>query len=321
MGRSWRIEFEGAYYHILSRGNEKREIAADDVDRRRMLDTIGEAAERFDLDIFAYVLMPNHYHLLLRTQKANLSRAMQWFGTTYTQRYNRRHTRSGHLFQGRFKSILVESDAYLLRLSLYIHRNPVRAGLVERLADFPWSSYRAYAYGKSAPDWLDTDLILSQIPEANPRKTYREKAKAYAEEEGRLWEDLRHGIVLGSQDFLDKIRRAYLPQGIEAEKPQQRAVAGSVGAQEYVRRASELFGWGKEGFEPGRRLHGKIKEERDLLVYWLWNTGWFKNEEIGRSLGISISAVSHAVKAARGRIREDERLQKRLQEINSQFKI
>jgi REP element-mobilizing transposase RayT len=321
MGRAWRIEFEGAFYHILARGNEKRDIVADDADRRRLMDTIGEAAERFDLDIFAYVLMPNHYHLLLRTQQANLSRAMQWFGTTYTQRYNRRHARSGHLFQGRFKSILVENDAYLLRLSLYIHRNPVRAGLTERLADFPWSSYRAYAYGRAATDWLETDLILSQIQGADPHKTYREKAKAYAEEEGRLWEDLRCGVVLGSRDFMDKIRREYLPKGIEVEKPQQRAMAGSIGAGAYVRRASELFGWGEEGFEPGRRLRGRIKEERDLIVYWLWNTGWFKNEEIGRPLGLSISAVSHAVKAVRGIIRENERLQKKLEELNSQFKV
>ena len=97
-------------------------------------------SERFEIDVFAYVLMGNHYHILLRTRRANLKKAMHWFGTTYTQRFNRRHSRSGHLFQGRYKSIIVQNDAYLLQLSYYIHRNPLRAGLVKRLADYRWSS-------------------------------------------------------------------------------------------------------------------------------------------------------------------------------------
>ena len=99
-------------------------------------------ASGFEIELFSYVLMSNHYHLLLRTRRANLSRAMHWFAGTYTRRFNNRHGRSGHLFQGRFKSILVENDAYILQLSCYIHRNPLRAGLVKRLADYPWSSYR-----------------------------------------------------------------------------------------------------------------------------------------------------------------------------------
>jgi len=198
MGRPWRIEFEGALYHILSRGNEGREIAADDRDRRTLLETLGRAADRFELEVFAYALMPNHYHLLLRTRQANLSKAMQWFGTAYTRRFNDRHQRAGHLFQGRFKSILVENDAYLMRLSFYIHRNPLRAGLAERLADYRWSSFNAYAYGAGSPAWLSTGLILSLFSDADPRKAYRDRAREYAQEEERLWEDLHHGIILGT---------------------------------------------------------------------------------------------------------------------------
>ena len=150
MGRAWRIEFEGAFYHVLSRGNEKRDIFFDDDDRRQFLDTVGEMSGRFIVDIFAYVLMDNHYHLLLRTMRANLSKAMQWFGTTYTRRFNNRHSRSGHLFQGRYKSLIIENDAYLTQLSCYIHRNPLRAGIVKRLADYRWNSYKVYAYGNKA---------------------------------------------------------------------------------------------------------------------------------------------------------------------------
>lgn len=321
MGRAWRIEFEGALYHILSRGNEKRDIVSDDSDRRRLRDAIGEAAERFDLDIFAYVLMNNHYHLLLRTRQANLSRAMQWFGTTYTQRYNTRHGRSGHLFQGRFKSIIVENDAYLLRLSLYIHRNPVRAGVVERLADFPWSTYRTYAYGKAEPGWVQTDLILSQFQAADPHKAYREKAKEYAKEETRLWEDLRCGGILGTHGFVERIRREHLPQGVEAEKPQQRAVAKSIGPEEFVKRAAATLDWVPDHLVQGRRLRGEQKKARDLVVYWLWNTGWYKNDEVGRPFGMTSSSVSHCVQAMRGLVDRDKRFRERLAALNSLFKV
>ena len=101
-------------------------------------------SERFEVEVYAYVLMDNHYHLLLKTNKPNISNSMQWFGTTYTRRYNIRHKRSGHLFQGRFKNFLVENDEYLTLLSCYIHRNPLRAGIVRRLVDYPWSSYPMY---------------------------------------------------------------------------------------------------------------------------------------------------------------------------------
>src|SRR5512136_907713 len=131
MARPWRIEYEGALYHVLSRGNERRNIFVQDPDRSRFLSAMAEMARRFQIEIFAYVLMANHYHLLLRTLRANLSPAMQWLGVTYTRRFNLEHARSGHLFQGRFHSMLVQDDAYLMELSCYIHRNPLRAKVVE----------------------------------------------------------------------------------------------------------------------------------------------------------------------------------------------
>jgi REP element-mobilizing transposase RayT len=161
MARQWRIEYPGALYHVLSRGNGRRDIFLSDDDWSLFLSLLEELSDRFDIEIFAYVLMGNHYHILLRTLNANLSKAMQWFGTAYTRKFNISNHQSGHLFQGRFKSILVENDAYLLRLSCYIHRNPLRAGMVERLSEYRWSSYRYYAYKTKAPDWLKTKLILS----------------------------------------------------------------------------------------------------------------------------------------------------------------
>jgi REP element-mobilizing transposase RayT len=126
--------------------------AQDDEDRHLFLNLLSELSERFNIEIYAYVLMGNHYHLLLKTTDANLSKAMQWLGTTYTRKFNLKNQTSGHLFQGRFKSIIVENDAYLLMLSCYIHRNPLRAMIVERIADYPWSSYQNYAYRKKSPE-------------------------------------------------------------------------------------------------------------------------------------------------------------------------
>ena len=213
MARPWRIEAEGAYYHVLSRGNERRDIFIDDRDRRLFLSTLGETSERFKLDIFAFVLMCNHYHVLLRTNLANISRAMQWLGLTYVRRLNNRLKRSGHLFQGRFKAMLVENDAYMMELSCYIHRNPLRAGMVKRLIEYRWSSYPVYAYGRKGPQWLKTDLILSCFQGGDRHKGYREKVQNYAGEEGRLWEDFKHGLILGSETFMEKIRslRAVFP--------------------------------------------------------------------------------------------------------------
>jgi REP element-mobilizing transposase RayT len=141
MGRAWRIEYEGALYHLMSRGNDGQHIYLNDADRNLFLDTISEMSERFKVDIFAYVLMSNNYHLLVRTNRANLKKAMQWFGTTYTRRFNNQNLKKGHLFQGRYKSILVQNNAYVTQLSCYIHRNPLRAGIVSRLIDYKWSSY------------------------------------------------------------------------------------------------------------------------------------------------------------------------------------
>ncbi|MGM0454081.1 MAG: transposase [Thermodesulfobacteriota bacterium] len=149
MGRAWRIQYPGAIYHLMSRGNDGQNIFLSEKDRLLFSDTIGEFAERFEIDIFAYLFMPNHYHLLVKTRHPNLKAAMQWLGTTYTRRFNNRNNKRGHLFQGRYRSILVEDETYFIGLSCYIHRNPLRAGIVSRLIDYPWSSYPVYAAGSA----------------------------------------------------------------------------------------------------------------------------------------------------------------------------
>jgi len=321
MARAWRIEFDGALYHVLSRGNEQQAIFRDDEDRTRFLETLGEMAERYDMDIFCYVLMGNHYHLLFRTNRSNLSKGMQWLGLSYTRRFNNRHLRSGHLFQGRFKSIIVENDAYLVRLSCYIHRNPLRANMVERLAEYRWSSYPIYAYGRRGPDWLKTDMILSQFSGSNARQAYREKVQRYAEEEKQLLEDLKHGIILGTTEFVEKLRDAFLPDSPPKEIPQCRKIQKSIDPSDLIHQAAAMLDIDMLFCRQSRRIPKEIKVNRDMLVYCIWKTGLLTNEKIGDLFGVSYSSISHIVKLVQSKLDTDKTFREKLKKINSLFKI
>ena len=319
MGRAWRIEYEGALYHILSRGNEQKDIFYDDQDRLLFLATIGEMSERFEIDVFAYVLMGNHYHLLLKTNRANLSKSMQWLGVTYTRRFNLRHFRSGHLFQGRFKSIIVQNDAYLMRLSCYIHRNPLRAGIVKRLADYRWSSYKAYAYGDKAPEWLITKQIFSQFKGIDKYKAYRGKVQRYAKEEKKLLEDLRYGMIIGSKKFVDKIRNTYLPEKPHKEIPQQRDLAKHFDPVVRLKEAAKILDCDLDHFRRVSRITKSERDDRNLLVFSVWKTGRLTNNEIGNLFGMTYSSVSHIVKTVRLKIEKDQDLKERYSKIYSLF--
>jgi len=319
MGRAWRIEYEGALYHILSRGNEQKDIFYDDQDRLLFLATIGEMSERFEIDVFAYVLMGNHYHMLLKTNRANLSKSMQWLGVTYTRRFNLRHFRSGHLFQGRFKSIIVQNDAYLMRLSCYIHRNPLRAGIVKRLADYRWSSYKAYAYGDKAPEWLITKQIFSQFKGMDKYKAYREKVQRYAKEEKKLLEDLRYGMIIGSKKFVDKIRNTYLPEKPHKEIPQQRDLAKGIDPIVRLKEAAKILDCDLDHFRRVSRITKSERDDRNLLVFSVWKTGSLTNDEIGNLFGMTYSSVSHIVKTVRVKIEEIRDLKEKYGKIYSLF--
>ena len=319
MARAWRIEYAGACYHVLARGNEQRPIFNDEVDRELFLQALGQMSDRFEIDLYAYVLMGNHYHLLLRSRQANLSRSLQWLGGVYSGTFNRRHQRSGHLFQGRFKSFLVESDTYLLTLSCYIHRNPLRARLVERLVDYRWSSYPAYAYGRNRAEWLKEDLILSQLPGRDKRKAYREKVQQYAREEQSAWEDLRHGLFYGSQRFVDRMKQAYGSQAADPEKPQQKALRKEGLLAEMVQRVAAALGGEAEALLQIRR--GQRNEGRDLLIYYLWSTGLYRNGQIGQLLKIGASGVSQRIQQVKRHMEQEKQLKHRFHQLTVQMKI
>ncbi len=160
MARPLRIQYPGAFYHITSRGNERKAIFKSKRDRTKFLSYLESASERYDAVIHAYCLMENHYHLLLETPRSNLSQILHHINGAYTTYFNVKRNRAGHLFQGRYKAILVEKDAYCQELTRYIHLNPVRARVAERPAEYTWSSYRYFIGLKESPRWLKDDSIL-----------------------------------------------------------------------------------------------------------------------------------------------------------------
>ena len=241
MSRPLRVQFEGAAYHVSARGNERRAIFRDDTDRRRFLQTLGETCGQFGLVVHAYCLMLNHYHLLVRTPRANLSQAMGWLQTTGTIRFNRRHRRSGHLFQGRFKAHLVDADAYARQLVRYIHLNPVRPrdrkAIVPRdrrryLDRYAWSSHRAYSGFDKPPDWLSMEWLAywGDRAAAARRQYLDDIAAAFGERLASPLAELRGGLVLGGEKLWRKARALITATGKEKLRWRRRAAENEAHA-------------------------------------------------------------------------------------------
>jgi REP element-mobilizing transposase RayT len=310
MARPIRLDYPGTLYHVLSRGNEKREIFRDEKDYFKFLDTLGTMVERFKLEVHAYVLMKNHYHLLVRTKEANLSRAIQWLGVSYSVWFNRRYQRSGHLFQGRFKSFLIENERYLAAMCHYIHGNPLRAGIAARLSDYRWSSYHAYADKRHHLPWLTTDLVLGIYGES--RRRFIREQQLYLRGNEDLLRDLRYGLYLGSEEFSEAcIERVSRER--HREKPQYRLLLRGRNirplALEILERLGEKAPDTILDFRKRRSLN------RDLAIYILYQRGIYRNEEIGEVFGVGYTAVSEAAKRGREYVRLDKQLEKTVNQI------
>lgn len=207
MSRPIRIEFPNALYHVTARGDRREDIFEDDADRQMFLDTLAEVIEQFNWVCYAWCLMDNHYHLLIQTPDGNLSKGMRQLNGVYTQASNRRHKRVGHLFQGRFKGILVDSDRYLLELSRYVVLNPVRAGMVKSPGAWPWSSYRASMGREEAPPWLAVDGLLAQF--SKRRAVAQERYARFVAEgikSGSPWAQLKGQVFLGDEQFVQRMQ-------------------------------------------------------------------------------------------------------------------
>jgi len=212
MARPLRVEYPGAFYHVINRGNAGDAVFKNIRDREKFLEYLGKAVKRFSIRIHTYCLMTNHYHLLVETPDPNLSRSIQWVNVSYATYFNRKRNRRGHLFQGHFKSILIDADEYLKHLSRYIHLNPVRAKMIDRPSDYLWSSYPAFIGGKKPPGWLETNWLLSQF--GKKRKVAEKNYRHFVEDIeieaiDNPSDSIVGGFILGCTGFC-KLGQGYL---------------------------------------------------------------------------------------------------------------
>ena len=274
MARPLRIEFAGALYHITSRGNERRAIFFDDQDREEFLKVLGHVCKRFGWICHAYCLMMNHYHLLIETTDGNLSKGMRQLNGVYTQYVNRQYVRVGHLFQGRYKAILVQKESYLLELSRYVVLNPVRAGMVDLPGEWRWSSYLSTIGQDAISPFLFVDWILSAFGEkrASAVVRYKEFVVSGIKEPGP-WGNLVNQVYLGSESFVEHMLDKLDPDQSLKEVP---------GLQR--RAPPKELGWYKKMFPV-----------RDEALARAYSDGHYSMTRIGEYFGVGRMTVSRAV--------------------------
>lgn len=278
MARPMRIDFPGALFHLTSRGNEKKRIYRDDQDRSKFLSILRQVHDRFHWHIYAYAMMPNHFHLLIELTEANLSRGMRHLNGVYTQAFNRRHHRAGHLFQGRFQSILVDKDSYLLELSRYISLNPVRAGLTQRAEDWPWSSYRATAGLVTPPAWLSVEWLLANFDSDGKIACTMYRSFVESGNEARFpEEELQGGHILGNNIFLTRFYEQIKSKQVVPEIPRsQKSIAQTS--------LENIF---QQGARSGI--------ERNASIYLAYVEHGHTMRAIGEYLGLHYVTVSRAI--------------------------
>ena len=275
MARPLRIEYAGALYHVTSRGDRQEAIFDDDQDRRAFLNILGEVVSRFHWRCHAYCLMGNHYHLMIETPEANLTKGMRHLNGVFTQWSNRRHKRSGHLFQGRYKAILVDRDSYFLELARYIVLNPVRAAMIKHPRLWAWSSYGATVGTSPTPVWLATDGLLAEF--GKRRTVARQKYQQFIAEgmsAESIWKDLKGQIYLGDDEFVERMQSklAERDEDVNIPRVQQRRPAPKLSAI--------------------RRQH----KNRDQAIRAAYDTGAYSYQQIAKEFGVHFTTVGRIVR-------------------------
>lgn len=312
MARPLRIAYPGACYHVTSRGNEQKDVFKNRKDREKFLDYLASATQRYGAVIHVYCLMTNHYHLLMETPEGNLSQIMRHINGAYTTYFNVKRKRSGHLFQGRFKAILVDADAYAAELSRYIHLNPVRAGMVEKPGDYPWSSYRGYIGQSQAAEWLKTDFILGYLGQQGAEAGT--KYRGFVEELiARPYDSPLQGAIgaaiLGTAEFVERVRAQHLgKRELDRDVPALRQLSSRPVPDEILQVVDAAFGSNK-------------KLARQAGMWLCHRYSGEKVREIGKLFAVGQSAITEASRLFPKRMEKDEALAEVIEEIKTELKI
>ncbi len=280
MARPLRLEFAGALYHVTARGDRREDIYESKKDRFSFLEILGNVCDECNWVCHAYCLMDNHYHLIIETPDANLSRGMRQLNGIYSQRFNRAHNRVGHCFQGRYTAIHVDKESYLLELARYVVLNPVRAEMVYKAGDWPWSSYRA-TIGQTKPqDWLQTEWVLAAFGESK-RSAIESYKRFVSEGKGQPspWADLRNQVYLGGEEFVIELQNL-----IDGDKTLTEIPISQ-------RRPKPL----------SLKSYEAIASNRNEALCASYNSGGYTLKEIGDHFGLHYSRVSRIIKMAKGK--------------------
>ncbi len=282
MARPLRIEYPGALYHITSRGNARQDIYNNDRDKTTFLEVLQSVVERCNWLCHSYCLMTNHYHLIVETPEGNLSQGMRQLNGVYTQKFNQRYDSAGHLFQGRYKAILIEKESYLLSLCRYVVLNPVRAGIVHSPEQWIWNSYRATAGLTKKPPFLTIDWLLSQFGETREEavKSYREYIHGSIEGE-TLWNELKGQMFLGSKGFLDRMKTHLEGKQDSREVPRIHRYATRSALEKLL-----------------HDLQGKDPQESDDTIYSAYAFHGYTMKDIADYAGVHYSTISRAIRRA-----------------------
>jgi len=301
----------------MNRGRRREEIYTDKHDYIVFIDLLKEASEMFNVSIAAYCLMSNHYHLLMQTPDANLSRCMRHINGVYTQKFNRRHGHDGPLFRGRYRSILIDQDSYLLELIRYIHRNPFESGLGKAFGQYPWSSHKGYLSNAKKWDWLHKAFILSMFSKNKSAgiKLYKEFVlKENSEDITRILGRIRVPPVLGDDRFIDWVKESFFNQKDDKEVPQSKSLAPSL---EEIRSAvCKFYGIDEKVLLGSKR--GVANEPRKIAIYLARRLSGENLDEIAKAFNVgTYSSVSSVVNRTGSQLRRDSRFKKSYQQISA----
>jgi REP element-mobilizing transposase RayT len=321
MGRQLRILIPGAVYHVTSRGNERKNIFRDDMDRNMLLKTVGEVKNKYDFKILAFVLMNNHYHFLLKTEKPNLPTIMQYLNTSYGIYFNRKYRRNGHLFQSRYHSVLVEYGPNIKEVVRYVHLNPIRANAVETLPEYEWSSHAQFS-GIRENGIADPEYVLRYFNDSSK--------KAIAEYEAYMvdgsWKDkdgermgAYGGYILGSDDFVKKIKLLLKDRSITGEIAHRTKLKNVYEADEIV---TAVAGYFKQTKEELIEKKGKWNRGKRILMYLLSKDAGKNHTEISELLnGIHHSSIGKTIARVVKEIEEGKKTKQEINKIESQYVV
>ena len=317
MSRPLRIEYPNAWHHVMNRARREETLFKDKADYQQFIDILQEATDLFNVNVAAFCLMSSHYHLLLNTPDANLARCMRHINGVYTQRYNVRHDCDGALFRGRYKSILVEADQYLLQLVRYIHRNPLKAAIVERLDRYAWSSHKGYISKAKKWDWLHKCFVLNMLmaQKSDQLRIYK-KFVALDDDDDllRILERPYLPPILGDKNFMDWIKGRFFEKKIHQEVPASKGLAPDTG--NILSAVARFYRQEPKALTGIRR--GMANEPRDVAIYLIRTLRAEPLQHIGAIFHLNrYSSVSSVVYRVKTRVLKDRKFENRVKKIKA----